>query len=186
MAAVTAYGIFYKIQQFVFFAAFGLRDAITPIIAFNYGMKNKERVKDGIKYGILYVSIIMIIGTSIFQIFVVPIINLFNLSGETSELCILAIRIISTGFIFAGWNIAIQGVFQGIDCGISSLAISILRLCIIVLPLAWLFSTFVNAEYIMWFAFPIAEVVAFVVAVILMRRSNKNKIATIDRDKEIA
>ena len=186
MAAVTAYGIFYKIQQFVFFAAFGLRDAITPIIAFNYGMKNKERVKDGIKYGILYVSIIMIIGTSIFQIFVVPIINLFNLSGETSELCILAIRIISTGFIFAGWNIAIQGVFQGIDCGISSLAISILRLCIIVLPLAWLFSTFVNAEYIMWFAFPIAEVVAFVVAVILMRRSNKNKIATIDGDKEIA
>lgn len=186
MAAVTAYGIFYKIQQFIFFAAFGLRDAITPIIGFNYGMENQKRVKDGIKYGILYVSIIMIIGMSAILIFAVPIVNLFNLTNETAELCILAIRIISAGFIFAGWNIAIQGVFQGIECGISSLVISVLRLCIIVLPLAWIFSKFINAKYIIWFAFPIAEVVAFVAAIILMGRAKKNKIAVMEKYEEAA
>ncbi|MGO5064598.1 MULTISPECIES: hypothetical protein [unclassified Clostridium] len=64
-------------------------------------------------------------------------------------------------FIFAGANIAIQRVFQALGCGISSLVVSILRLCIIVLPLAWIFSIFINATFFIWFVFPIAEVVAF-------------------------
>lgn len=184
MAAVTAYGIFYKIQQFIFFAAFGLRDAITPIISFNYGMRDKKRVKYGINYGMLYVSIIMIVGILALQIFAVPIVNLFGLSDETAKLCILAIRIISAGFLFAGWNIAIQGVFQAIESGISSLVVSVLRLFIVVLPLAWLFSTFANAEYIIWFAFPIAEAVAFMAAAVLMIKANKEKIMAIEEYEE--
>lgn len=186
MAAVTVYGLFYKIQQFVFFAAFGLRDAITPIVAFNYGLKDHKRVKDGIKYGILYTSIIMIVGTIGLQIFAGPLVNLFGLSDETAKLCILATRIISVGFLFAGWNIAIQGVFQGLGCGISSLVISLLRLCVVVLPLAWLLSKFSNGINIMWLSFPIAEAVALVVAVLLMIKANSSKIMTMKKYSESA
>ena len=186
MAAVTAYGIFYKIQQFILFAALGLRDAITPIVAFNYGMEDHERVKDGIKYGILYTSIIMIVGTIGLQMFAEPLVNLFDLSDETARLCILSIRIISVGFLFAGCSIAIQGVFQALGCGMSSLVVSLLRLCVVVLPLAWLFSKFSNGINIIWLAFPIAEVVALVVAVILMIKANRSKILIMDKFSESA
>lgn len=82
-AAVTAYGIFYKIQQFIFFAGFGLRDAITPIVSFNYGMGDKNRVKQGIFYGILYTEIIMLIGMIGLEVFASPLIGLFAMSEET-------------------------------------------------------------------------------------------------------
>ena len=171
-AAVTAYGIFYKIQQFIFFAGFGLRDAITPIVSFNYGMGERKRVKAGIKYGILYVTIIMLTGLVLLQIFAKPLVAVFGLSDETALLCILAIRIISAGFLFAGINIAIQGVFQALGCGISSLIVSLLRLLVIVLPLAWVFTLFPNAESVVWYAFPLAECGSCVVTVLLMVRAD--------------
>lgn len=173
MTAVTAYGIFYKIQQFVFFAGFGLRDAITPLVSFNYGMGNRKRVKEGVKYGIIYISIIMIMGTILLEIFAAPLVTLFGLSDETAQLCALAIRIISAGFIFAGGNIAMQGVFQALGCGISSLVVSLLRLLVIVLPLAWILSLLDNALDVMWLAFPVAEAAACIVAAGLMYRAYK-------------
>ena len=176
MAAVTSYGIFYKIQQFVFFAGFGLRDAITPIISFNYGMGSRKRVNDGVKYGVLYISIIMIVGTALLEVFVMPLVKMFGLSDETAELCALSIRIISAGFIFAGGNIALQGVFQALGCGISSLVVSLLRLLVIVLPLAWVLSLLPNALDVMWLAFPISECISCIVAAGLMYRVNKNVI----------
>lgn len=175
-AAVTAYGIFYKIQQFIFFAGFGLRDAITPIVSFNYGMGNQKRVKEGIKYGMIYITVIMVIGIVLLQAFAGPLVGVFGLSEETARLCILSIRVISCGFLFAGGNIAIQGVFQALGNGGGFHVISLLRLFVVVLPLAWLFSTSPNADFIIWFAFPIAEAVAFVVAVLLMLQTNKKKI----------
>lgn len=173
-ATVTAYGIFYKIQQFFFFAGFGLRDAITPMVSFNYGMGDKKRVKQGIFYGTLYIEIIMLVGIIGLELFAEPLIGLFAMSAETESLCILATRIIAAGFLFAGGNIAIQGVFQALGCGISSLVVSVLRLCIVVLPLAWAFSKCANATFMIWFAFPIAEAVALFVAVILMIHADKN------------
>ncbi|MBO5291795.1 MAG: MATE family efflux transporter [Lachnospiraceae bacterium] len=175
-AAVTAYGIFYKIQQFIFFAGFGLRDAITPIVSYNYGMGNRERVKSGIRYGILYTMLIMGAGLVGLQIFADPLVAVFGLSDETAILCCRAIRIISLGFFFAGGNIALQGVFQALGCGLSSLVVSVLRLCVIVLPLAWWFSKFQNADFIVWFAFLIAEAVAFAAAAALMVRADRNLI----------
>ena len=181
-AAVTAYGIFYKIQQFVFFAGFGLRDAITPMVSFNYGMGDKKRVKQGIFYGTLYIEVIMLVGIIGLELFAEPLIGLFAMSAETESLCILATRIIAAGFLFAGGNIAIQGVFQALGCGISSLVVSVLRLCIVVLPLAWAFSKCTNATFMIWFAFPIAEVVALFVAVILLIHANKNIIQKMKED----
>lgn len=180
-SAVTAYGIFYKIQQFLFFAGFGIRDAITPLISFNYGMGNKKRVQQGIKFGILYVSVIMIAGIFALEFFAGPLVSAFGLSDETAALCVLACRIIACGFLFAGVNIALQGVFQALGCGLSSLIVSVLRLFLIVLPLAWIFTKFANAEFMIWFAFPIAEFVAFLAALLLMKRAYKTRIQLITR-----
>ena len=172
-AAVTAYGIFYKIQQFIFFAGFGLRDAITPIVSFNYGMGSLKRVKQGIFYGILYTEVIMFVGLVGLELFANPLIGLFAMSEETKELCVMATRIIATGFMFAGGNIAIQGVFQALGCGLDSLIVSLLRLCIVVLPLAWLFARIENAAVMIWWAFPIAEFAAILSAVLFMLHANK-------------
>ncbi len=172
-AAVTAYGIFYTIQQFIFFAGFGLRDAITPIVSFNYGMGSGKRVKQGIFYGILYTEVIMLAGLAGLELFAGPLIGLFAMSEETEVLCVMAARIIAAGFLFAGGNIAIQGVFQALGCGFYSLIVSLLRLCIVVLPLAWLFARFGNAAVMIWWAFPIAEFAAILAAVLFMLRANK-------------
>lgn len=175
-AAVTAYGIYYKIQQFIFFAAFGLNNAIIPIVSFNYGMKNKQRVKEGIRYGMMYTLIIMGIGLVALQIFAHQISGIFALSPDIQNLCILSIRIITIGYLFAGANIAYQGIFQALGYGVHSLIVSLLRLIVVALPLAWLFTKMSNAQSVIWWAFPIAEGVALIVAVFMMRKINKDKV----------
>lgn len=104
-SAQTAYGLFYKVQQFVLFLAFGLRDAITPIVAFAYGMGEKKRIRDGIRYGLIYTAALMIFGTLITEGFPGAFATLFN-AGQSREAFIGAMRVISVSFIFAGINVA--------------------------------------------------------------------------------
>ena len=145
-SAQTAYGLFYKVQQFVLFLAFGLRDAITPIIAFAYGMRSKKRIQDGIKYGLIYTIVLMILGIAITEIFPGAFATLFN-AGQSKEYFISAMRVISVSFLFAGINVAYQGIYQALDGGMESLVISLLRQLVIILPLAGIFSIFVrNAQ----------------------------------------
>jgi Na+-driven multidrug efflux pump len=183
-SAVTAYGLYYKIQQFILFAAFGLRDAITPIVSFNHGMRNKQRVKEGIKFGLLYTSVIMLIGLLAIEIFAVPFSALFGLSGETQTLCVSAMRIISISFLFAGINIAYQGIFQALDGGLESLVISVLRQFVLVLPVAWGFSFLAKGSgsltWTIWTTFIIAEVLSCIVATIFMLRMNRRIINKLD------
>lgn len=182
--AVTAYGLYYKIQQFVLFAAFGLRDAITPVVSFNHGMRSKKRVKEGIKYGMIYTIIIMTAGLLIIEIFAEPFAKIFGLSGQTQSMCISAMRVISLSFIFAGINVALQGVFQALDSGFESLIISILRQFLLVVPVAYGFALIAvkNIEYIwlVWSTFPIAEVVSSIVAILFMKKINAKKINTLE------
>ena len=142
-SAQTAYGLFYKVQQFVLFLAFGLRDAITPIIAFAYGMGSKKRIKDGIRYGLIYTIALMILGVLITEIFPNAFASLFN-AGQSRAYFIGAMRIISISFIFAGINVAYQGIYQALNGGLESLVISLLRQLVIILPLAAIFSFFVR------------------------------------------
>lgn len=185
-SAVTAYGLYYKIQQFILFAAFGLRDAITPIISFNHGMRSKSRVKEGIKYGLIYTVIIMIIGMTVIEIFAVPFSSLFGLSGETQILCTSAMRIISLSFLFAGINIAYQGIFQALDGGLESLIISVLRQFIFVLPVAWGFSLMTQKNpsmvWVVWTTFIIAEILSCIIATIFMIKINKKIISKLQED----
>ena len=128
------------------FAAFGLRDAITPIVSFNHGMQSVPRIRDGIKYGMLYTLGIMLIGLIIIEVFANPLAGIFGLSGETEALCISAMRIISISFIFAGANIAFQGIFQALGSGAETLIISVLRQLLFVLPVAVLIKTDAKAQ----------------------------------------
>lgn len=177
VAAVTAYGIYYKLQNFIFMPAFGINNACVPIIGYNFGAKNMNRIKNTIRYAVIQVLAIMILGILIFQIFAESIVGIFKLSDEFTRLCVTAIRIITCGFIFAGINVLLQGVCQTLGGGIQSLIISALRLIVIVLPVAAVLAQFNGAENIVWIAFPIAEVISFVIAIILtMRLYNRSKI----------
>ena len=175
-SAQTAYGLFYKVQQFVLFLAFGLRDAITPIIAFSYGMQNKKRIQDGIKYGLMYTIALMVIGVMITEIFPSAFASLFN-AGQSREYFMSAMRIISISFLFAGINIAYQGIYQALDGGMESLVISLIRQFIIILPLAGIFSIFVrNGQMgvsLIWWAFPITEFIACLVGYVFLKRIRK-------------
>lgn len=179
-AVVTAYGLYYKIQQFILFAAFGLRDAITPIVSFNYGMGSKSRVNQGIRCGMAFTLGIMAVGLIAIEIFAPPLASVFGLSGSTQSLCVDAMRIISVSFIFAGVNIAYQGVFQALDGGLESLIISVCRQFLFVLPVAWIFSVVTHRSeegvWLVWLTFFIAEGISALISMVFMRRIRKNKI----------
>lgn len=178
-SAQTAYGLFYKVQQFVLFLAFGLRDAITPIIAFAYGMGSKKRIKDGIKYGLMYTIVLMIFGILIIEVFPGFFAMLFN-AGNSREYFIGAMRIISISFIFAGINVAYQGIYQALDGGMESLIISLLRQLVIILPLAGIISFFVRngraGVSLIWWAFPITELAACLIGFVFLKKIQKIKV----------
>ena len=152
---------------------------LDPIIAFAYGMRSKKRIQDGIKYGLIYTVILMILGIVITEIFPGGFATLFN-AGASREYFIGAMRIISVSFLFAGINIAYQGIYQALNGGVESLVISLLRQFIIILPLAGIFSVFVrNGEMtvsLIWWAFPITEIISCFVGYVFLKRISKNKV----------
>ncbi|MDO4555400.1 MAG: MATE family efflux transporter [Lachnospiraceae bacterium] len=176
---VTAYGLFYKIQQFILFAAFGLRDAITPIVSFNHGMKNKKRINQGVKYGMGYTLIIMAVGLIVLELFAVPFAGIFGLSGETQDLCVSAMRVIAISFPLAGANVAFQGIFQALDGGMESLIVSVCRQFLFVIPVAWGFSFLAKRPgghvWYVWLTFIIAEFVSVLISIWFYKRLNQNK-----------
>lgn len=183
-SVVTAYGLYYKIQQFILFAAFGLRDAITPIVSFNHGMKSRQRVKEGIKYGMGYTLVVMFVGLVALEIFADPFSSIFGLSGETKDLCVQAMRFVSLSFLFAGANIAFQGIFQALDAGLQSLVISVCRQILFVLPVAWGFSILacrsMDYMWLVWMTFFIAEGLSTLIGILFMWNINNKVIKTLE------
>lgn len=180
--AVTVYGLYYKIQQLIIFAAFGVRDAITPIVSFNYGAQNRQRVKDGIRWGLIYTSILMLAGCLSVELFAAPLAGLFSLSETTLPMCIDCMRIVSLGFVFAGLCIAFQGVFQALECGIESLVISLCRQVLFVLPPVWLLSRMVTGAgnvRIVWVPLAVGEIVTLCIALVMFRRVKKSRVDSI-------
>lgn len=137
-------------------------------------------MKDGVKYGLLYTLVIMLAGFVGLEILAVPFAGIFGLSGETKDLCVSAMRIISISYMFAGANIAFQGIFQALDSGLESLIISICRQFLFVIPVAYAFSSIVLSGmcgiWLVWVTFLIAEVLSVLVSLVFMNKVNKNKI----------
>lgn len=160
--AVTVYGLYYKIQQLIIFAAFGVRD--------------------GIRWGLIYTSILMLAGCLSVELFAAPLAGLFSLSETTLPMCIDCMRIVSLGFVFAGLCIAFQGVFQALECGIESLVISLCRQVLFVLPPVWLLSRMVTGAgnvRIVWVPLAVGEMVTLCIALVMFRRVKKSRVDSI-------
>jgi putative MATE family efflux protein len=175
-----SFGIYYKIMQFALFAAFGLSNTIISIASFNYGMGDKGRLKDCVKYGIIDAVIITAVITIIFQVLAEPLAQLFGMTeggdGKITSVVVTAIRIASIGYIFMGLSVAIQGVLQALRYSLSPLLISFLRLCLLVFPIAYLFTLSENAINIVWWTFPIVEFVTAIVSLFILRSACKSRI----------
>lgn len=172
-SAVTAYGIYYKLQNFIFMPAYGLNNASIPIISFNIGTRSKKRISDACKYGLYYVSAIMLIGFLVLQFFAKQIVAVFSIAAESTQLCVLSLHIITFGFFFAGINIILQGVCQALGKGHYSLIISLLRFIVVALPLAYILSLLPSGNMYVWASIPTAEICACFVAVILSKKAYK-------------
>ncbi len=186
---VGSFGIYYKIQQIALFAAFGLSNTIISILSFNYGMKDKERSKDCIKYGIIDTLIITLVITVLFELFTRPLSNLFGLTGDVTEeiitTCTMALRIASIGYIFMGFSVAIQGVLQALGYAVRPLIISLLRLVIFVFPIVYIFTLSDNVINIVWWAFPIAEILTAFISFFILKKTYKEKISILGDSKII-
>lgn len=180
---IGSFGIYYKIQQIALFSAFGLSNTIISILSFNYGMQDRKRIDDCIKYGIMDTMIVTLIISILFEVFAYPLANLFGLAGgETKEIikvCTIALRISSIGFIFMGISVAIQGILQSIRYALRPLIISLLRLVIFVFPVALLFTKSSDVVKIVWWTFPIAEVLTSIIALLILKDSYNRKIKVI-------
>ena len=180
---VGSFGIYYKIQQIALFSAFGLSNTIISILSFNYGMKDKERINDCIKYGIIDSILVTLIISVLFEIFAMPLTSLFGLTGgatiEIINTCKIALRIASIGYIFMGFSISIQGILQSLGYSIKPLIIAALRLVIFVFPIAYLFTKSENVVNIVWWTFPIAEVLTAIISGFILKRVYKEKVSLV-------
>jgi len=166
-AAATVLGIYFKLQSFVFMPIFGLNNGMVPIIAYNYGARKPERMVRTIRLSIVYAIGIMIVGMSIFNIFPKELLLIFNATEEVLEIGIPALRIISLSFLLAGFCIVVGSVFQALENGLLSMLISVCRQLLVLLPCAYLLAQIGNLN-IVWFAFPIAEIISLLLSSIGM------------------
>lgn len=168
------YGIYYKIQQIALFSCFGLSNTIISLLSFNIGLNVKTRIKECIKWGIIDTVIVAGIITILFEVLAGPIANLFGLttSGENKEqiinLCQTSIRIASIGYVFMGVSLAIQGILQAYRKSVTPLIISLLRLIVLLVPFALLFVNNNNAVNLVWWSFPIAEVLTAIISLFIL------------------
>ena len=177
---VGSFGIYYKIQQIALFSAFGLSNTIITVLSFNYGMKDKERSLACVKYGIIDTLITTLIITALFEIIAVPLSELFALSGGSSsvlvDVCAKATRIASLSFVFMGFNVAVQGVLQALGYAVKPLISAFLRLVLFTFPVAYLFTLSADVINVVWWTFPIAEVLTCIVSAVFLRQAIKTKI----------
>lgn len=150
--------------------SFGVRDAITPVVAFNYGLRSRARVQQGIRWGLGYTAGLMLLGCAGVELFAQPLAGLFSLSATTHAMCVDCMRIVSLGFLFAGLCIAFQGVFQALECGVESLVISLCRQVLFVLPPVWALTCLVTGPEnvaLVWWPLALGEAATLVVALVL-------------------
>lgn len=171
--AVAVFGIYFKMQSFIFMPIFGLNNGMVPIVAYNYGARKKDRLVKIVKLSIMYAVIIMVFGFVMFQLMPDRMLNLFEASEHMKMIGVPALRIISLHFIFAGFNIIGGSMFQALGNAVYSMLTSICRQLCVLLPAAFLLSLAGNVNLV-WWAFPIAEVFATIMTcVFLIKINNK-------------
>ena len=176
--AVNVLGIYYKLQSFVFMPIFGLNNGMTPIVAYNYGARNKDRIMKVLKYSLLSSIVIMVIGTAIFWVFPKELMILFSPNEEMLRLGIPALRICSLCFILAAFDVIAIASFQSLGNGMYALYASFLRQLVLILPLAYVLSNMFGLEAV-WYSIPLAELGCAFLDIYLMKKIYDKKIANL-------
>lgn len=167
--AAAVFGVYFKLQSFVFMPVFGLNNGLIPIVAYNYGAGHKDRIKSTLKYGAVYAVSIMAVGLILAELIPGPMLMLFNASENMLAIGIPALRIICLSFVFAGVGIVASGVFQGLGKSIYSLYVSVARQLVVLIPVAYLLSLTGNLNLV-WLAFPIAEIASILITLWGLRK----------------
>ena len=162
--AAAVFGIYFKLQSFVFMPVLGLNNGLVPIVSYNYGAGHRQRITKTIKLSILYALIIMIIGMIVIQLFPDKLLELFNASQQQMEMGVVALRIISVHFVLAAECIVLSSVFQALGKAVRSMIVSIARQLVVLLPVVYLLSLTGDVNNV-WWAFPIAEVASLIMCV---------------------
>lgn len=173
--AATVFGVYFKLQSFVFMPIFGLTNGMIPIVAYNYGAKNKDRIYKTITVSLLIALSIMTAGLILFQAIPATMLGLFEASEQMLTIGIPALRIISVSFIFAGYSIICSCVFQALGNGVYSLAVSVARQLVVILPVAFAFAKLFGLHMV-WWAYPIAEIASVTACTYFLRKIIKQKV----------
>ncbi|MFY9303490.1 MAG: MATE family efflux transporter [Atribacterales bacterium] len=184
--AIAVFGVYFKLQSFVFMPIFGLNNGMVPILAYNYGAQKKERILKAIQLSIIYASCIMLLGFIVIQLFPKQLLSLFNASENMLKIGVPALRIISLSYIFAGFCIICGSIYQAFGNGLLSLITSALRQLVVLLPSAYLLSLLGNVNFI-WWSYPIAESTSLILSIVFLKYIYDKKIQTIeDRQKSVS
>ena len=173
--AAAVFGVYFKLQSFVFMPVFGWNNGMVPVIAYNYGAQKKKRIIQTIQFSVCVSISIMLLGLVVFQLYPAQMLHLFNASEHMLEIGVPALRIISLSFLFAGYCIIIVSVFQAMGNGIYSLLVSVVRQLLVILPLAYLFAKYFGLSMV-WWSLPLAEISSVLLSSILLRRIYCQKI----------
>ena len=184
--ATAVFGVYFKLQSFIFMPVFGLNNGMVPIISYNYGARYKDRLMQTVKISIIYAVLIMILGLLIFQFFPKQLLSLFSASEEMINIGVPALRTISISFLFAGYCIVLGSMFQALGRGVMSLIVSVGRQLVVLLPVAYLLSKSGNLNLV-WWAFPIAELASVFLSSVGFKYVYKKEILPLDgENKEIS
>jgi len=182
--SVAVFGIYYKLQSFIYMPVFGLTQGIMPIVGYNYGAKNKQRVLETVKYGCIFACIIMLVGTALFVILPRQLLMLFSSTSQMNTIGIECLRIISIGFMFSGIAIVLSTVFQAFGKAKVSLIISFARQIIILLPLTFILSKLIGLTGV-WIAFPISEVASLIISGYFAIKVYREKIQDLEDEIQV-
>lgn len=177
--ATAVFGVYFKLQSFVFMPVFGLNNGLVPILAYNYGAGRRDRFVKAMKCGIAYAVSIMFVGVVIFQTIPQVLLGFFEASDEMLKIGVPALRIICLSFLPAGFGIVCGTTFQALGNAVYSMFVSMARQLVVLLPAAYLLSLLGDVNYV-WWAFPIAEVMSLTMTVIFLIRINHRVIRHID------
>ena len=170
--AVAVFGVYFKLQSFVFMPIFGMNNGMVPIISYNYGARNPDRVKKTIKLSMCYAEGIMLIGFCLFQFAPDKLPSFFAASDAMLAIGIPAMRTICFHFLLAGMSIILSSTFQALGNGMFSLIVSVCRQLVVLLPAAWLLSQTGNVNLV-WWSFVIAELASVTLSFVFFARLDK-------------
>ena len=176
--ATAVFGVYFKLQSFIFMPIFGLNNGMLPIMAYNYGARKKSRLISAIKLGMVYAISLMTIGFIAFQVLPRQLLNIFDASEQMLSIGIPALRIISLHFLLAGFNIIALSTCQALGKAVYSMITSICRQLVVLLPAAYILSRFGDVNYV-WWSFPIAEIVALIITAGFLIKTYKENIKPI-------